>query len=43
MFHHKKNFKFDIENIVASDGFEYSGSSIVSDILKNAGYVVTKI
>ena len=42
MFHHKKNFKFDIENVVASDGFEYSGSSIVSDILKNAGYIVSK-
>lgn len=42
MFNYKKNFKFDIENIVASDGFEYSGSSIVSDILKNEGYVVSK-
>ena len=28
--------------IVASDGFEYSGSSIISDILKNEGYVVSK-
>ena len=42
MFHYKKNLKFDVENIVASDGFEYSGSSIISDILKNEGYVVSK-
>ena len=42
MFHNKKNVRFDIKNVVATDGFEYSGSGIINDILKDADYVVSK-
>ena len=38
MFHNKKNVRFDIKNVVATDGFEYSGSGIINDILKDADY-----
>jgi hypothetical protein len=38
----KKIYKFDINNLVAVDGFHFSGSSIVNDIFEESGYVVPK-
>jgi len=38
----KNTCKLDINNLVATDGFEFSGSSLVNDIFKESGYVVPK-
>lgn len=36
------NRKHEFKNLVAVDGFHFSGSSILNDILKESGYVVPK-
>ena len=38
----KKSYKFNLSNLVATDGFQFSGSSLVNDILRSSGYVVPK-
>ena len=38
----KNTCTLDINNLVATDGFEFSGSSLVNDIFKESGYVVPK-
>ena len=34
--------KLNINNLVATDGFEFSGSGLVNDIFKESGYIVPK-
>lgn len=38
----KKSYKPDIRNLVATEGFEYSGSGLVNDMFKHSGYIVPK-
>lgn len=39
---HKNGCKLNINNLVATDGFEFSGSGLVNDIFKESGYIVPK-
>ena len=36
----KKNNSLTFENLVATDGFYFSGSSLINDIFKECGYIV---
>ena len=36
----QKNNSLTFENLVATDGFYFSGSSLINDIFKECGYIV---